>query len=269
VSALQILNALPLWALAAVVIGLSVAFAVGLQLLVRWRYGVDVIVANHEVAGFKYAVVGVAYAVLLAFVVVGVWEEFEGTRRSVDAEAERYYNLYRTTYNFPGETGQKMRDALMDYAVAVRDDDWPEMEQGRHGSVAASKAYTRLSYTVGQTKSQDIALLPSILHAFDILKETADLRLERLSDVGGHVTPLIWGVLLLGGVITLAYPAFFATRNVLAQVLMTAGLAMIVGATLLLALNLNYPFSGPERVTSAAIDRVIERMREEDAAGGR
>jgi hypothetical protein len=60
VSGLQILNALPLWALATIVIGVSVVFAVGLQLLVRWRYGVEFIVANHEVAGFKYAVVGVA-----------------------------------------------------------------------------------------------------------------------------------------------------------------------------------------------------------------
>ncbi len=88
-SGLQILNALPLWALASLVIGVSVVFAVGLQLLVRWRYGVDFIIANHEVAGFKYAVVGVAYAVLLAFVVVSVWEEFEGTKRAVDAEAEQ------------------------------------------------------------------------------------------------------------------------------------------------------------------------------------
>ncbi|MEZ5829240.1 MAG: hypothetical protein R3D01_13065 [Hyphomicrobiales bacterium] len=77
----------------------------------------------------------------------------------------------------------------------------------------------RWSYTVGQTKSEDIALLPSILHAINLMQETADLRLERLSDVGGHLTPLIWGVLLLGGVITLAYTAFFATRQIPPQVL--------------------------------------------------
>jgi hypothetical protein len=72
VSGLEILNALPVWALATIVIGLSVIFSVGLQLLARWYFGVDLIAANHEVAGFKYAVVGVAYAVLLAFVVISV-----------------------------------------------------------------------------------------------------------------------------------------------------------------------------------------------------
>ena len=50
---------------------------------------------------------------------------------------------------------------------------------------------------------------------------------------------------------------------------MTAGLAMIVGATFFLTINLNYPFSGPERITAAPIDEVIRRMREENAAGGR
>jgi len=268
VSGLEILNALPVWALAAIVVGVSVVFSVGLQLLARWTFGVDLLAENHEVAGFKYAVVGVAYAVLLAFVVVSVWNEFDGTKRAVDAEAERFYNLYRNSYNFPEATGQKMRDALMAYAVAVRDKDWPQMQRGRRGSAAAAKAYTTLSYTVGQTRSPDIALQPSVMHAINLMQQTADYRLERLSDVGGHVTPVIWGVLILGGLITLAYPAFFATTKVVPQILMTAGLAMIVGATFFLVINLNYPFSGPEGVTAAPIDQVIQRMREENAAGG-
>ena len=267
-SGLEILNALPVWALAAIVVGVSVVFSVGLQLLARWTFGVDLLAENHEVAGFKYAVVGVAYAVLLAFVVVSVWNEFDGTKRAVDAEAERFYNLYRNSYNFPEATGKKIRDARMAYAVAVRDKDWPEMARGRRGSAAAAKAYTGLSYTVGQTKSPDIALQPSVMHAINLMQQTADFRLERLSDVGGHVTPVIWGVLILGGLITLAYPAFFATTKVVPQVLMTAGLAMIVGATFFLVINLNYPFSGPEGVTAAPIDQVIQRMRQENATGG-
>ena len=75
-------------------------FRVGLQLLVRWRLGVEFIASNHEVAGFKYAVVGVAYAVLLAFVVVGVWEQYEDTDDAAQAEAESFYNLFRHSYNY-------------------------------------------------------------------------------------------------------------------------------------------------------------------------
>jgi hypothetical protein len=197
-SGVEIVNALPAWALALVVISICVCFSVGLQLLTRWRFGVDFLLSNQEVAGFKFAVVGVAYGVLLAFVVIAVWSEFERTERDSYAEAERFYNLHRNSYNFPEQVGQEMRHALIAYAVEVRDSDWPMMEKGLRGSLSAAAAYDRLSLAVGQTRPDSIALLPSVTHAFDLMQQIADYRLERLSDVGGHVTPAIWGVLLLG-----------------------------------------------------------------------
>jgi hypothetical protein len=266
-SGIAIVNALPGWALACIVIGACVCFSVGLQLLSRWRFGVDVLLPNQEVAGFKFAVVGVACAVLLAFVVIAVWSEDERTQRDMYAEAERFYNLHRTTYNFPEEAGQKTRQALMAYAIEVRDSDWPMMERGLRGSPSAADAITRLSLAVGQSKSDDIALLPSVLHAINLMQQIADYRLERLSDVGGHVTPAIWGVLLLGAIVTLGYPAFFAAKNISAQILMTGGLAAIIGATLFLTISMNYPFSGSERLTHAPFDTVIQRMQTENEAG--
>ncbi len=261
------MNALPSWTLALVIIGASVCYSVGLQLLVRWRFGVDLLEPNHEVAGFKYAVVGVVYGVLLAFVVVVVWNEYERTDSSVRAEAERFYNLYRNSYNFPEEIGKKTRQALIAYATEVRDKDWPLMERGVSGSKSAAEAYTRLSLTVGQTKPDNVGLLPSVMHAINLMQQIADLRLERLSDVDGHVTDMIWVVLLLGALITLGYPAFFAARSVAVQILMTGGLAALIGSTLLLTISLNYPFSGPEKLSSEPIDNVIQRMRLENTAG--
>lgn len=260
---IEFVNALPTLAFAAFIIGVAIFFSVGLQLWARASYGVDQLIENHEVAGFKYAVVGVAYAVLLAFVVVGVWEEHDRTDHDVQVEADRFYNLHRNSYNFSNEDGHKMREALLAYARAVRDKDWPMMEKGHRGSQVAADALTRLSYVVGQTRPSESNLLPSLSHAIDLMQDIADMRLERLSDVEGHITPPIWGVLLLGAIITLAYPAFFATRQITPQILMTAGLAAIVGATLFLTIDLNYPFSGPDRLTAEPIDDVIQRMKEE------
>jgi hypothetical protein len=268
-SGIEIVNALPAWALALVVISVCICFSVGLQLLARWHFGVDFLLSNQEVAGFKFAVVGVAYGVLLAFVVIAVWSEFERTERDSYAEAERFYNLHRNSYNFPEETGSKIRQTLIAYAIEVRDDDWPLMERGLRGSPSAAAAYDRLSLAVGRTTPDNLALLPSVTHAIDLMQQIADYRLERLSDVGGHVTPAIWGVLLLGALVTLGYPAFFAAKNVTAQMLMTAGLAAIVGATLFLTITMNYPFSGSERLTPKPFDDVIQRMRIENEAESR
>ena len=108
-SGLQILNTIPVWGLATLLIGVCVIFSVGLQLLVRRIYGVEFIASNQEVAGFKYAVVGVAYAVLLAFVVVSAWEDFDETQQDIHAEAGRFYDVSRNSYDFPEEDGAKIR----------------------------------------------------------------------------------------------------------------------------------------------------------------
>jgi len=81
------------------------------------------------------------------------------------------------------------------------------------------------------------------------------------------VKSAIWGVLLVGAIVTLGYPAFFAAKNVNVQILMTAGLAAIIGTTLFLTIALNFPFSGSERLTPAPFDNVIQRMRLENEAG--
>jgi len=267
VSLLHILNATPVWLLAALLIGLCVFFSVGLQLLIRRIYGVEFIASNQEVAGFKFAVVGVAYAVLLAFVVVSAWEDFAEIQRDVHGEAGRYYDVYRNSFDFPEEDGAKIRAAVMAYAKAVREKDWPAMRAGQRGSEEGADAYIRLSQTVGEIRAKNTEMLPSLEHAIQLQQDVADYRIWRLSDVGGQMTPLVWFVLILGGMITLAYPAFFATKRVGPQVLMTAGLAVIIGATFLLAVNLNYPFSGPNPVDPEAIDTVIKRMAAEEAKG--
>ncbi|MBS0251967.1 MAG: DUF4239 domain-containing protein [Proteobacteria bacterium] len=263
-SSIEIVNALPVWMLALLVIGAAVCFSVSLQLLTRWYFGVDVLAQNNEVAGFKFAVVGVAYGVLLAFVVIVVWNDFDRAQQAVYSEAERFYNLHRTSFTFPEGTGQKIRQDLVAYAIDVRDKDWPLMEKGERGSPAAAKSLSKLSFDVGQAKPESLGLVPSVIHAFELMQQIADFRLERLSAVGGQVTSVIWWVLLLGAFINLGYPAFFATKNVAAQILMTGGLAAIIGGTLFLTINLNYPFSGPERLTSQPIDDVIQLMRIEN-----
>ncbi|MEZ5787098.1 MAG: hypothetical protein R3D62_11675 [Xanthobacteraceae bacterium] len=95
------MNALPVWAVAVITI-VCVVFSVSLQLLARWRFGIDRLVVNHEVAGFKYAVVSVAYAVLLAFVVFGVWSELDRTNRSRRRRSGTILPSFsRSSYNFP------------------------------------------------------------------------------------------------------------------------------------------------------------------------
>ena len=49
---------------------------------------------NNDVAGFIYAALGVIYAVLLALVVISVWEEYQGASETVEEEANSVAEIF-------------------------------------------------------------------------------------------------------------------------------------------------------------------------------
>ena len=67
----------PLWVLG-ILVGLATLLAMLGPIVVRRRLGLEWLSTNNEVAGFKFATIGVLYAVLLGFAVIVVWEEFNG-----------------------------------------------------------------------------------------------------------------------------------------------------------------------------------------------
>ena len=60
---IQLMNHVPLWLVGLIVMIVAQTYAIGLMLLTRAIYVVGRLAENNEVAGFKFAVVGVFYAV--------------------------------------------------------------------------------------------------------------------------------------------------------------------------------------------------------------
>ena len=118
---------------ASILIVVSVLFATGLMLATRFAYGVDWLRLNNEVAGFKFAVIGVFYAVLLAYVVVAVWENYQKTEEAVRNDAKAVVDLHRISFGLPAEAGAGIRTHLLAYTKDVRDDEWMTMAEGRPG----------------------------------------------------------------------------------------------------------------------------------------
>ena len=73
---------MPLWLSALLVVGVPTAIAMFGPYFVRRLVPLKTLSTNNEVAGFKFAVVGVLYAVLLAFAVIVVWGTIQQLRSS-------------------------------------------------------------------------------------------------------------------------------------------------------------------------------------------
>jgi hypothetical protein len=66
----------PLWVAAIILLIPTTVFAMVGPAVVRRYVTLERLRSNNEVAGFKFATVGVIYAVLLAFAIVIVWERY-------------------------------------------------------------------------------------------------------------------------------------------------------------------------------------------------
>lgn len=83
---------------------------------------------HNDVAGFIYAVVGVTYAVLPAFVVIVVGEDYETARGALESEANELAGVYYLADQFPA--GAHVQELARSYARAVVEEEWSLMEQG-------------------------------------------------------------------------------------------------------------------------------------------
>ena len=70
------LSRCPLWISAILVVVLPTIAAMYGPALIRRRVALERLTINNETAGFKFATVGVLYAVLVAFAIIMVWERF-------------------------------------------------------------------------------------------------------------------------------------------------------------------------------------------------
>ena len=138
------LSSLPLWLLIALIVVVPTALAMIAQVLIRRWVGIETLVKNNEIAGFKFATVGVIYAVLLAFSVIVVWEKFNDAQTSVAEEAGATAALFRYADGKEPEA-VALRTALVNYLKAAIDEEWLAMglESEAHGVTQALNRSTR------------------------------------------------------------------------------------------------------------------------------
>jgi phage-related holin len=96
-------------------------------LLVRKYTELSTLESHNEVAGFIYAVIGVLYALLLAFVVIDVWEQYRDSQNYTELEATSLVNVCRDVEVFPDSVKSDIQENLYKYAEQMIELEFPAM----------------------------------------------------------------------------------------------------------------------------------------------
>ena len=245
-----------LWISGAIIIGGGTLLAMLGPALVRRFVALERLTINNEIAGFKFATVGVLYAVLLAFVIIVVWEKFTDAEVNVVREAGAAENIYRLSQGLGDTNGADLRNAVGVYLKTAMVDDWPAMDSGqpsasRSTRQALNAIYSMLSVINDQ---RNRAIVSEIFGQLDRITES---RRARLIAAEGAVPNVIWLVLLGGAAVTIAFTFFFGTESLRAQTVMTALLALLIFSELLIVVAIDRPFTGAVKVQPTALAQVF------------
>jgi hypothetical protein len=182
------------WLSALLLIVGTVALALGLMLLVRRTVRFSVLEEHQEVAGFIYAIIGVLYAVLLAFIVVVVWEQQAEARVRVEQEANELADLYRGTSAFPPAVRTRLRSDLHAYTESVLREEWPGMSAGRIDQ-ETWRRYDALWLAYLELKPLTTYENAWYTQALERLNTLGDQRRLRLLSGRAHLPGAMWVVL--------------------------------------------------------------------------
>jgi hypothetical protein len=255
------LSSLPLWlSFLLVVILPTIVFTSGL-VVVRRVFSLERLTTNNEVAGFKFAVVGVTYAVLLGFAVIVVWEKFRDAEAAVAQEASAVIALDRLSQGIDAAAGASVRQRLTNYAELTIADDWPAMAKAEINT-APTRALNNLYDAVltdAPTTPRGAAIFSEMLYRLDSLTEA---RRTRLLLSTGVVPGVLWSVLFAGAVVTLTFTFFFGLKSLGTQVIMTGMLATLIFMALYVAIEIDHPFTGPVSVGPEALQYALQNIRQ-------
>ena len=94
------------------------------------------------------------------------------------------------------------------------------------------------------------------------LNNLAQYRRLRIFAGNDTIPPVIWLVLLVGGLLAVSYTFFFGMKNIKAQYLLTATLTVMISSILLLIYVLDHPFTGASKVSLEPVRQAMATVQE-------
>lgn len=228
-----------------------------LGLFIVWRFVPRKALKMHnDLTGAIFGAVALAYTVLLAFVVVVSWQNFDRAKSYVEKEANCLVSLHRSAAAFSAPFSDELRGLIKDYAGIVVNEEWDMLARGRE-SMEAGKALRKIwgLYTnyEPKTEKEKIFFSESIPKLYD-LREARRIRIVESRD---GLQPVMWFILAFGALATVSFTFFFGSDIFSAHVVMASILAVVIALILLAVLCFEFPFTGGIKVEPEVFREII------------
>ena len=243
------LNNLPNIPLAIGILAISALIGAGMVWLMGRLLSQQMLKDHNDLIGNIYQMIGVVYAVMLAFAVFIVWEQFDTTKTAVEQEANSLVSLYdmgRAMSNDAGAQLKGMWSTLRGWSRAMSGIKWRWVVPAtRSGNTLVE--FTRFEGEFQPVTDRDATLYDQAVQHIEALNSFRRLRLQasQRANSTADVGAADWRRSFYGG----GFHAMFGANNPRLHMFLTAALAAALGFTLFIILALDTPYTGSFKIT--------------------
>ncbi|HUB14955.1 MAG TPA: DUF4239 domain-containing protein [Acetobacteraceae bacterium] len=245
----------PIWAVGISLAIIAVAGTMLLEFAMRRLVSPAVRRQHNEIAAAIFSIIGVTYAVLLAFVATLAWDGFNKAKAATYTEAVQVMDVLAVVSNFSEPTRSSLIGDLNHYVATVIATEWPAQADGR--VVRAADIYiAALNQLVADLKPISQTDTNNHMLLEQALMRLRDARQDRLLAADTTIPAIVWFVLIVGGAVTIAFASFLGSPSLPMHLSMCSLLAVSGVLVLVLVIALSNPFRGDFRISTAPFDYV-------------
>lgn len=217
------------------------------------------LLTHNDVAGPIMGTIGTVLAVLLSFMVVTVWSQYNDSENTVQKEASAVADLHRLASGFSDPFRSDLHAALDRYLYDVINAEWPQMKTGGISVRAHRDAVTiaALAHSYTPKNGLESQLDPQVLEE---TRTMVDARRSRLHDNETGIPLVLWAVMLLVSAIAIGFTYLFKVERPWMRFAMVAAFTATVGLIFVLIAELDYPFRGDTHITPHAFILVDQQL---------
>jgi hypothetical protein len=210
---------------------------------------------DNESVGLTYAIVAVIFAVLVAVIVVDVWETASKADEIATAEANQLSSLVLDASGLPPDMAQGVHRRVDHYIDQVVKVEWPAQQAGHQDDKTYQRGWTILAHMSSELATFEPKTMGENATKAQMLKSVNELikaRRVRILAAADHLPDVIWLILIIAGAVSVFYTYLFGAHTFWIHMMITGLIAATIALVFVLIIALDFPFRGDVSVSDDA-----------------
>lgn len=217
--------------------------------------------SGNDAIGTVFGLVGGLHAVVMAFVLISLFDTVSTVRDGAQSEANGLVAVYWASDSFSDPAKGQIQELSRTYARTVIDQEWPSMREGDPVAGPGWSLLDRIRAAIAAAPTESDWQIDRKTEAASQLWGVYEARQARLTAAGDSgVSTVVWIALIVGSILSISLPYLFDGPKVITHAILMAALAGTIALLLFAIYQLQNPFSGGAQVGPDAFNSVIERF---------